>query len=200
MFADIKFMKGEFEVLESSKLGMLKFFTVDSNIFMGIVALIFAIDEYKLLKGKIESISKFKYILKLMSTTAVGLTFFTVFLYLGPIASDGIYSMLLNSNLFFHLIIPVLSMINFILVEKTTQIKQINCFVGVAPSFVYATAYLINVLVHMDNGKVSPMYDWYYFVQNGVWTAVLVVPFMAAMTYLLCIALYKLNRLGLEKK
>ena len=53
MFFDIKFMHGYESILESSKLGMLRFFTVQSNIFMGVIALLFAIKEIKLLKGDI---------------------------------------------------------------------------------------------------------------------------------------------------
>ena len=112
MFTGFKFMEGEY-VLESTKIGMFRFFTVDSNIFMGIVALIFAIKEIKFLKGKTDEISTRIYSLKLMATVSVGLTFFTVFGYLGPIAEGGIFSLLKNSNLFLHLIIPVLSMVNF---------------------------------------------------------------------------------------
>ena len=72
---------------------------------MGIVALIFVIKEIKLLNGKLDEISNKVYALKLMATVSVGLTFFTVFGYLGPIAEGGILSLLKNSNLFLHLII-----------------------------------------------------------------------------------------------
>ena len=43
MFTGFKFMHGYETVLESTKIGMLRFFTVDSNIFMGIVALMLGI-------------------------------------------------------------------------------------------------------------------------------------------------------------
>ena len=43
MFTGFKFMNEYETVLESTKIGMLKFFTVESNLFMGIVALFFAI-------------------------------------------------------------------------------------------------------------------------------------------------------------
>ena len=42
MFTGIKIMEGE-PILETTKLGMFKFFTVDSNLLMGIVSLIFVI-------------------------------------------------------------------------------------------------------------------------------------------------------------
>ena len=78
MFTGFKFMEGEY-VLESTKIGMFRFFTVDSNVFMGIIAVIFAINELNILKGKSTDIKKELYVLKLMATVGVGLTFLTVF-------------------------------------------------------------------------------------------------------------------------
>ena len=197
MFTGFKFMDGE-HILESTKIGMFRFFTVDSNIFMGIVALIFVIKEIKLLNGKLDEISNKVYALKLMATVSVGLTFFTVFGYLGPIAEGGILSLLKNSNLFLHLIIPVLSMINFSLFEKTDKLKFKYSFLGVLPALVYSIFYMINVLVHMENGKVSPIYDWYWFVQGGIWQVYIVFPVMLIFTYIISVALWRINRKNLQ--
>lgn len=199
MFTGFKFMHGSEPVLESTKIGMFKFFTVDSNLFMGLVSLLFVTQEYKLLKGKIDNISIKMYILKLMATTGVGLTFFIVFAYLGPISDGGISSMLMNSNLFFHLLIPILSMITFILFESTDKLEFKKSFYGLIPTLMYALYYLINVLIHMENAKVSPEYDWYWFVQNGVWTAIIVVPMILFISYIISLALWKLNRIKILK-
>ena len=200
MFSGFKFMHGSEPILESTKIGMFKFFTVDSNLFMGIVALLFAIKEIKLLKGKTTDISVKMYTLKLMSTTGVGLTFFIVFGYLAQIAEGGIPSMIMNSNLFFHLIIPVLSMLTFILFEKTDKLSFKYSFYGLIPTVIYALYYLTNVLIHMENFKVSPIYDWYWFVQNGVWTAVIVMPIILIITYVISLLLWRLNKKMLIKR
>ena len=194
MFTGFKFMHGAEPVLESTKFGAFRFFTVDSNVFMGIASFAFMIEEIKLLKGINKSIDKKMYILKLMATTAVTITFLTVFLYLGPISKDGIPSMIQNSNLFFHLIIPVLSIITFVFFEKTNTISFKNTLFGIIPTLIYELYYLINILIHMENGKVSPLYDWYWFLQNGVWTAIIVAPFMLIVSYLVSIVLWKINK------
>ena len=194
MFTGFKFMYLYEPILESTKIGMLRFFTVQSNIFMGIVALVFAFKERKVLNGEISDISTKMYILKLMSTTAVGLTFFVVFTYLGPISKEGIPSLLMNSNLFFHLIIPVLSMLNFAIYERTNKLKFKYTFLGVIPTILYAVYYIINVLIHMENGKASPIYDWYWFVQNGVWFAIIVAPMILLITYIISLILWRLNK------
>lgn len=194
MFTGFKFMHDYKLVLETTKIGMFKFFTVDSNLLMGLVSLIFIIEEIKVLNGKEKEIKKIYYILKIMAATSVGLTFFVVFAYLGPITEYGIKSMITNSNLFFHLIIPVISILNFILFEKNDKLKFKDIKYGLVPTIIYSLFYLINVLIHMENSKVSTVYDWYWFVQNGVWTSLIVVPLMLLITYLISLIIWKLNR------
>ena len=193
MFTGIKFMKGPELVLETSKMGMFKFFTVDSNIFMGVVAYIFIIYELKYIKGKINEIPKIIYKLKLAATVSVALTFFVVFTYLGPIAKGGITKMLMNSNLFFHLFIPVLSVITFIFFERNNKLKIKDTFAGLVPTFIYSLFYITNLLIHLENGKVSTEYDFYWFVQKGMIQAVIICPLMYLITYIISYILYKLN-------
>ena len=194
MFTGFKFMSGYDIVLESTKLGMFRFFTVQSNVFMGIVALIFAIQEIKLLRGKIKKIAPFMYTLKLVATTSVALTFFVVFSYLGPISKNGLVSLLMNANLFFHLLIPVFSMLDFVLFERNKVIKFKYTLFGILPIFLYEIYYIINILTHMENNMVSPIYDWYYFVQNGVHTMYIVAPMMLLISFVICTSLWALNQ------
>ena len=198
MFTGFKFMK-DYLVLESSRISMLKFFTVESNILMGLVSLLFAYKEYNVLKGTKKELTRRDYIIKLSATSAVALTFFVVFLYLGPITEYGMIAMIANSNLFFHLIIPVLSMITFIFFEKTNKIDFKYTLFGVFPALLYAIFYISNIIFHMENGKVSPVYDWYWFVQNGVWTAFIVAPIIFIATYIISFLLWKFNRITKEK-
>ena len=195
MFTGFKFMYAYETVLEGTKIGMLRFFTVQSNLLMGIVSLLFAIDEVRLLKNKINEMGAKMYNLKLMSCTAVGLTFFVVFAYLGPISKGGIPSMLMNSNLFFHLLIPVISILNFICFEKTNNIRLKNTLCGLIPTALYEGYYLTNIFIHMENGKVSPIYDWYWFVQNGVWTSVIIAPMILVISWIISLLIWKLNKI-----
>lgn len=194
MFTGFKFMSGATPVLETTKLGMFKFFTVDSNIFMGVISIIFLIYEIKLLKGNIKEIPSIIYVLKLMSTVGVTLTFIVVFAYFVPITNFKILPMIMNSNLFFHLIIPVLSVINFIFFEATNKLEYRYIFMGLIPSFMYGIFYLTNILIHIENHKVSVKYDFYYFVQNGIWASAIVIPIIFLITYIISLMLWKLNR------
>ena len=194
MFTGIRFMHGPEVTLECSNIEMFKFFTVDSNILMAIASLVFIIYEIKLLKKKIKKIPRRVYLLKYVGTSAVSLTFLVVFLYLGWIAENGLFSLLKNSNLFLHLLVPVISVIAFIFFEKNNELKFKDAFFGLLPMEIYGICYIGNVLIHINHGKVSPVYDFYWFVQNGVWTIIIALPLVAGLNYLSCYLLWKFNR------
>ncbi|MGM9850038.1 MAG: Pr6Pr family membrane protein [Bacilli bacterium] len=189
MFTGIKITHGAEPILETTKLGMFKFFTVQSNMFMGIMSLVFFIKE---IRNK--EITKNMYRLKLMSTTAVSLTFIMVFTYLGPISKDGVISLLQNSNIFFHLVIPVLSIITLTLFERTDKLEFKDTLYGLIPTFLYSTMYITNVLIHTENGKVSPKYDFYWLVQNGIQSYIIAGILIPLLTYIISLALWKLNK------
>lgn len=195
MITGFKFMTGVEPVLESTKIGVFKSFTVDSNLFAGIISFIFILNEISIIKGEKKEISDKLYILKLMATTAVSLTFIVVFVYLGNIAENGLISLLLNSNLFFHLIIPLLNIIDFIFFIKKDNITYKYAFYGLIPTLLYAVFYTTNVIIHIENGRVSPKYDWYWFVQNGLWTMVIVAPTILLITYIISLILLLLNKI-----
>ena len=186
MFTGIKITHGAEPILETTKLGMFKFFTVDSTLFMGIIALLFII--------KNKSITKNMYRLKLMSTTSVTITLLVVLAYLAPISDDGLKSMLQNSNMFFHLIIPVLSIINFTIFEKTEKLKIKDTLYGLIPTMIYALFYILNLIIHIENKKVSPIYDWYWFAQNGIMQAIITAITLIITTYIITLILWKLNK------
>ena len=164
MFTGFKFMPGNDIILQSSSLGMFRFFTVDSNLFMGCMALIYSVYEYNYMTGKKKNIDKEIRILKYMATVGVSLTCLVVFVYLGPITNGGIAVLLKNANLFFHLIIPVVSVINFVFFEKSSELKLKDTLFGLVPVLLYGLYYVINIIIHTTDGMVSPIYDWYHFV------------------------------------
>ena len=194
MFTGYKFTYLKEPVLEAKGLAVFKFFTVDSNILMGISAIIFAHKERKLLTRKINDIPLGYYILKFMATVSVCLTFLIVFLYLGRIAEGGLISLLQNSNLFFHLIIPLLSIVSFTIFEHTDKIKFNYVICGLIPMLLYGIYYVINIIVHVEDGVISPKYDWYWFAQNGV-NGIYVTAFtIIAFTYVIGIIIWIINK------
>ena len=194
MFTDFKFMPGTETTIASSKVGRFRFFTIDSNLLRGITALVFLIQQIKLLTGNIKEIDTKYYVFNLMSTSSVALTFLVVIGYLGWITPNGLYSMYIDKNLFFHGLIPLVAIINFIFFTNTNKLKFIHTCYGLIPMGIYAIYYATNILVHIENFKVSPEYDWYYFVQGNVLKVLLVLPFIFEVSYVISHALWYLNK------
>ncbi len=189
-----KFMYGYEPSSEITGVSIFSYYTVQSNIFMGIISFIFANREYMILRGRKRDIPLVYYILKMVATISVSLTFFVVFAYLGFITKGGHLPLLRNSNLFFHLIIPIVSILNYVIFEKTNIIKFKHIFYGLLPTFLYEIYYTINLLVNMKNGSVSLRNDWYSFAQNGLLRTILVVPMMLWITFCLSLIIWKLNK------
>ncbi len=71
-----KFMYGYEPYPELIDVPIYSYYTVQSNVFMGIVSFVFANREYQILKGRKKEIPLTYYIFKMVATVAVSLTFF----------------------------------------------------------------------------------------------------------------------------
>ena len=193
MIIGFKFM-GQLEVLSERNFKSFKYFTVDSNVFAGLVSLAYVI--YKLTaNGKKRSVMpRAFYILKLAAATGVTLTMMVTVFYLAPTSNGNFLHYFLNSNFFMHLITPLLCIISFIFFEVADPQKLIMSVPGIIPMLLYSFFYTPNVLLHLDNGKVVRAYDWYNFLAGGAQTVWIVVPVLYLITWIFALGLWALNR------
>lgn len=147
-------------IIKGSKLNALKYFTVQSNIFIGVSALLSLI--YLLFKNRYPN---WLVVLKLISTTCLTLTFLTVMGYLAPLM--GIFAVFLGANLYMHLIIPLVAIFSFIFIEPKIDIKFKWNFFSVIPSGTYGTIYIICLAANNDYGNIDG-WDWYAFGTYGL--------------------------------
>lgn len=178
------------DLLMVSKFENFKFFTIDSNILLGISSLILLIFENKLMKNKIKEIPNWVYIFKMMSISAIFVTFIISLCFLAPLY--GFYGMYNNVNLFFHLIIPILGFISYFLYEKHDN-KYKYAIYGIIPMFIYGIFYTTNVLIHLDEG-ISFKYDFYGFLQGNINNIYFVLPLIFLVGYLLSLLTIFLNK------
>lgn len=193
MFTGFQFMGGDLP-LAINGIEAFKYFTVESNVMMGIIALVFFIFEIRMLRKKTETIPTWIYDLKLIFTVGVTLTMLTTVVFLAPTTPFGYFSMFKNANLFYHFIIPLLSIITFLFFEGTNKIRFRYTFIGVVPMILYAVFYVWNVLSHAENGSINMIYDWYGFFAGGTSNIICVVPIMIGSTYLISYLLWYFNR------
>ena len=106
------------------------YFTIQSNIA---VALISAIGIYRLLKDK--SASKIWYTIKLVGTVSITLTGVVFGLVLAPTMGANAWNI---QNTLTHLIVPVVSVIDFFVMSNVATIKKINALYVIIPPILYA--------------------------------------------------------------
>ncbi len=152
--------------LTASGVENLKYFTVLSNEFCGLVAVyslfLSLFDHAKGTSGT----RRHLILLKLVSATAVALTFSVIAFFLGPLYGHSI--LYRGSNLIFHLLLPLLAMAELIFMDPGEQgISFSYTLVSVIPIVLYGLSYLINILVN-GVGTWPNTNDWYGFVNWGL--------------------------------
>ncbi len=183
-----------FETGTTSFGELMKYFTIESNIFMGIMALLLAINQILYLKNNTK-INKAIFILYYVATVCVAITFFTVLFFLAPVVyRDQFWSMYTGISFYYHFLIPVVAMIMFLFVLNTNEYSIKISFFGIIPFLVYALFYVIAALTHMDGGKVMPGYDWYGFLSFGIPVFLLLLVIMLGATYLVSFLIYFINK------
>ena len=178
--------------LSASRLATLKYFTVDSNILMGICALWAAIEHKRVLDGKQDDISPGCYAAQLTGVTGVTLTMLVSAFFLAP--RLGFTFVFQDSNFFLHLVNPVLAIIIFLFFEKSKKIPFRHTFTAVVPLALYAIYYVVITLSHYKNGVIEKGYDWYGFFFKGPSSVFIVLPVILVLTYGISFCLWKLNR------
>lgn len=151
----------------------LIFFTVLSNIFAGITSLIYFV--FKILNYfKGIKIKRWSFILEFISTISVFITFFVVVFFLAPIdvifEHESYFSMFYGPNFFFHFVIPVFCIFNFIFLEHCDSINYKFVYLDLIPVVLYGTFYYINFkteLIKIEGGEGKLTSDWYHFLSNG---------------------------------
>ena len=169
----------------------LKYFTVESNLLVGVVAIIYII--FRANNGD-RAVPKWLSLLKYLSATAVFVTFTVVVLFLGPLYGYGM--MYYGSNLFFHLLIPLAAVAEEIFFGEEISFRE--SFFALIPPVVYGIGYLTNCLVNGIGSWETVRNDWYSFLEWGYGVGIAIFFVIAAIAWGLGIALRSLN--GVARK
>ena len=143
----------------------LKYYTVDSNILMGIAALMTAIAQRRVIRGQAAEVPEAVQILKLAGTVSVTLTMLITIFFLGPTIGRvyGFFSLFANSSLFLHLINPLVAIAVFAWLERPGRIPKGKILWGIVPTVAYAIYYVALTLSHVAGDRIAKGYDWYEF-------------------------------------
>ena len=182
--------------LAENKITVFKYFTLQSNVFMGVVALIYAVFQLLIIKGKKDKLPHVLLVFNHVGVTAVGLTFLVVIFFLTP--GYGFDKMYNNANLFFHAIVPLAAMINYMFLEKECAIKFTNTPFCAIPPFIYGVVYMIIVVA--NNGYGNLKYDFYMFGANGPVVGLFNFIAVLSIAYAFGLVLYFINLVVFKKR
>ncbi len=138
--------------LQSTGIENFKYYTVLSNVFCGIVAGLYLIRRSDKLIP-----------LKLGAVCGVTITFCVVAFMFGPLY--GFLQFYQRGNLFFHLLLPVVAMVEFIIVRRG-KIPFRYTILAAIPTLIYGFCYMTNILIN-GKGEWPDTNDFYGFLNWG---------------------------------
>ena len=147
----------------------LRYFTVLSNLLQGGVSLAFFFGR---------RVDRWKYV----STTAIALTFCVVLFILGPMR--GYEAMYTGANFFSHLVVPVLSIVDFLFFDRSCAYTLRDSLFTLIPFGAYSLFYMGNLLINGVEGN-----DWYGFAKSGPKYALAAFAIMLAANWIIALLL-----------
>ena len=184
------------KALGETNITVFKYFTFQSNIFMGAVALVYAIYQLLIILNKRDKLPHVLLVFNHVGVTAVGLTFLIVIFFLAP--GYGFDKMYNNANLFFHALVPIVAMLNYMFLEKECSFKFLNTLFSIIPSLLYGIVYFIVVASLNAYGDIN--IDFYMFGANGPLIGAFNFIAVMSIAYGFGVAIYFINRLVFKKR
>lgn len=166
----------------------LSYFTVDSNIFCAVTCLCACIWDVAALRRGGGVLPRWLDLLRFAGTVSVGVTFFTVLLYLLPVTGFDFKMMYAGRNLFLHGLCPLAAMGNWAFLERGEAIAFGWTMLGLVPTVLYGIVYLRMVLIQRK------WEDFYGFTKGGRWYVALLL--MLTLNLVICVGLWKLRFLA----
>lgn len=166
----------------SHGLKQFRYFTVLSNTFCAIAALLMAISQ---IGG---NVSRTVFLLKYLGTVSVTLTFLTVLLFLAP--SQGGFAQWFGGDFFYvHLAGPLLAIASFCLLEKRPM-RLGTAMLGLVPMLLYGAVYVYKVILAPEDERWE---DFYGFNRNGMWPVSGLAMIVGAS--IICLAFWQVCRM-----
>ena len=121
------------------------FFTVQSNIWIGTWCLVFAILQIVGVVNRKNYFKRWLFVIKYMFTTSITLTFVVMSAMLTPtmIQSGMGKSLLSLSNIFPHYVVPILSIVDFVLFDTSWETKKTDFLFAVIMPIYYLVFALV---------------------------------------------------------
>ena len=157
--------KPEEASLTASGIENFKFYTVLTNVFLGIASLIDLVFCFR------KQSPSWLIPVRLAGVCGVTITFAVVAFFFGPLY--GFPQFYKGGNLYFHLLEPIAAIVEFIAVKRGT-ITFRHTVIAAVPTLIYGCGYLGNILINGIGGPWPDTNDFYGFVNWGYPVGVLI--------------------------
>ena len=124
------------------------FFTVQSNIFIIAMALLFLVNEVVVLITNKSFINQTILHIKYVATVAITVTFLVFFTMLAPLM--GVDYLLSFNNFSLHAIVPILAIVDFFLFDKDIQLTYKSSLLAAIPPICYVAFVYIGAIFKLE--------------------------------------------------
>lgn len=157
------------------------YFTIQSNIALAIVC---GIGLHKLIKNK--PITNTWNVIKFIATVSITLTGAVFCFVLAPTMGSAAWNL---QNILTHVIVPIVSILDFFVIETSFKIKKINTFLVILPPIVYAIYAGIGYILGWEfaEGINYPYFFLNWGSPAGAWGFTNELPFMGCMWWILAL-------------
>ena len=142
------------------------FFTVQSNIFIIGMSLIFLVNDVMYLVNKKSFVNQTLFMIKYVATVAITVTFIVFFTMLAPLM--GMDYLLSFNNFSLHAIVPILAIIDFILFDTDICLTYKSALLATIAPISYVIFVYIGAIFKLQYGK-NLYYPYFFldFEKNG---------------------------------
>ena len=142
------------------------FFTVQSNIFIIVMSLLFLVNDVMLLINKKSFVNQTLLLIKYVATVAITITFIVFFTMLAPLM--GVDYLLSFNNFSLHAIVPILAIIDFILFDTDINLTYKNSLLATIAPISYVVFVYIGAIFKLRYGE-NLYYPYFFldFEKNG---------------------------------
>ena len=142
------------------------FFTVQSNIFIIVMSLLFLVNDVMLLINKKSFVNQTLFMIKYVATVAITITFIVFFTLLAPLM--GVDYLLSFNNFSLHAIVPILAIIDFILFDTDINLTYKNSLLATIAPISYVVFVYIGAIFKLRYGE-NLYYPYFFldFEKNG---------------------------------
>ncbi|MBE5924839.1 MAG: hypothetical protein E7271_10335 [Lachnospiraceae bacterium] len=178
----LSYLAGRKTFMGGSRVFM--YFTTQSNIAIAIICLIGLV---LFLKNK--EISKLWYIIKFVGTVSITLTGFVFCFVLAPTFGESAWNI---QNVLTHVVVPIVSIIDFFVVSSAKSIEKINVLFVTIPPILYA---IYAGIGYVKGWQFAEGYNYPYFFLNwgskaGAFGFVNELPFMGSAWWMLVLMVF----------